>query len=64
MKYEIKFTNQFKRDLKLAKKQNRNLRRYNAAANAGLHNDIFTHKRTNTKKQYINVLLSGLILID
>ena len=48
MKYEIKFTNQFKRDLKLAKKQNRNLRRYNAAANAGLHNDIFTHTRTNS----------------
>ena len=25
MKYEIKYTNQFKRDLKLAKKQNKNL---------------------------------------
>ena len=25
MKYEIKFTNQFKKDLKLAKKQNRDL---------------------------------------
>ncbi|MCI5578299.1 MAG: type II toxin-antitoxin system YafQ family toxin [Oscillospiraceae bacterium] len=25
MKYEVKFTNQFKRDLKLAKKQNKNL---------------------------------------
>ncbi len=25
MKYEVKFTNQFKKDLKLAKKQNRNL---------------------------------------
>ncbi len=25
MKYEIKFTNQFKKDLKLAKKQNKNL---------------------------------------
>lgn len=25
MKYEIEFTNQFKRDLKLAKKQNKNL---------------------------------------
>ena len=25
MKYEIQFTNQFKRDLKLAKKQNKNL---------------------------------------
>ena len=25
MKYEVKFTNQFKKDLKLAKKQNKNL---------------------------------------
>ena len=25
MKYEVKYTNQFKRDLKLAKKQNKNL---------------------------------------
>lgn len=25
MKYEVKFTNQFKKDLKLAKKQNRDL---------------------------------------
>lgn len=25
MKYEIKFTNQFKKDIKLAKKQNKNL---------------------------------------
>ena len=24
MKYEVKFTNQFKKDLKLAKKQNKN----------------------------------------
>lgn len=27
MKYEVKFTNQFKKDLKLAKKQNRDLNR-------------------------------------
>ncbi|EMB26561.1 hypothetical protein HMPREF9733_00432 [Treponema denticola SP33] len=26
MKYEIKFTNQFKKDIKLAKKQNKNLK--------------------------------------
>ena len=28
MKYEVKFTNQFKKDLKLAKKQNKNLDEY------------------------------------
>ena len=33
MKYEVKFTNQFKRDLKLAKKQNRDLDKLFEAVN-------------------------------
>ena len=40
MKYEVKFTNQFKEDLKLAKKQNKNLDRLfetvNIASGGGL----------------------------
>lgn len=33
MKYEVKFTNQFKKDLKLARKQNRDLDKLFAAVN-------------------------------
>lgn len=33
MKYEVKFTNQFKKDLKLAKKQNRDLNKLFEAVN-------------------------------
>lgn len=45
MKYEVKFTNQFKKDLKLAKKQNKNLDKLfevvNILADGGTHSELF-----------------------
>ena len=43
MKYEVKFTNQFKKDLKLAGKQNRDLDKLFAAVSMGGTLDAIYH---------------------
>ena len=44
MKYEVKFTNQFKRDLKLAKKQKRDLDKLFAVVNILADGDVLDAK--------------------
>ena len=43
MKYEVKFTNQFKKDLKLAKKQNKNTNKVLVLMlyRLGMHSELF-----------------------
>ena len=44
MKYEVKFTNQFKRDLKLAKKQKRDLDKLFEVVNILADGGVFRRK--------------------
>ena len=60
MKYEVQFTNQFKKDVKLAKKQNKNLDKLfeviDILANGGTLDDVLFCRKDRSGSRSLHIL--------